>query len=482
MTGNKHLTRREYLQKTAVLALGTGVSGCDMSSPKTTPANGRRQASSESSAYDNGSVPISQSGWATPPNEFADYPMLEGDIDADIAIVGAGLAGASLALHLTEAGVKVAVLEAHQPGWGASGRNAGHVLPTLKDINLINGFADGGRRFLEAFREHHTIPFDLSEKYGISCDSAQLGYLNMCSGVDSYEEQKKAAAFWKEQQGQQIAFLDTADMQRFTGSSYYPYGVLYESGGRINPYQFTNGMIAAAVDQGALVFGNSEALSINKNNKRWQVSSENGSVTAAQVVFCTNAYPGSIAPSLGNNFYPLTAYALSTQPLSKEALEVINPGRATLSQAPVSLNPFIIDEHNRIIMSSIPRASSPEDSERHFQDNLAWIHRTWPESKALNIKLEHYWTGRVALRDREFPGVFGLDKGVYGLMHFNAWGNVMAPLMGKLLAQGLQADRMDQLPFPLEKPTPVAMPAKQDILIRKLLIPAARIGQKFNIL
>src|SRR5262245_6578467 len=59
-------------------------------------------------------------------------PPLDGDRSVSVAIVGAGFTGLSAALHLAEAGVDVAVLEAHEPGWGASGRNGGQVNPGLK--------------------------------------------------------------------------------------------------------------------------------------------------------------------------------------------------------------------------------------------------------------------------------------------------------------------------------------------------------------
>lgn len=100
----------------------------------------------------------------------------------------------------------------------------------------------------------------------------------------------------------------------------------------------------------------------------------------------------------------------------------------------------------------------------------------------MKIEPGAYWTGRVALRDREFPGAFDLGNGIFGLMHFNAWGNVMAPLMGKLLAEGLASDELDRLPFPLEKPEPVSSPAKQAFIIRHMLIPAARMGQRLGVI
>ena len=146
----------------------------------------------------------------------------------------------------------------------------------------------------------------------------------------------------------------------------------------------------------------------------------------------------------------------------------------------IDLNPFIVDGHNRIVTASIPSRSRPADAQWHFQQHLKWIHRTWPETRDVPVELEAYWTGRVAMREREFPGMYQLNSGIYGLMHFNAWGNVMAPLMGRSLAQAIASDRPDQLPFPIVKPDAIANPGKQEFLIRSLMIPAARIAQDFG--
>ena len=200
--------------------------------------------------YERGAVPVGSSGWTKPQGVSPAYPRLAAAIDTDVVVVGAGLAGSSLALHLAEAGVKTVVLEARQPGWGASGRNAGHVLPILKDLKVLETFPDGGRRFLEAFRDHHTIPFDLATKHGIDCDAVRSGYLHGMTSRRSFEKFLADSAWIEELDMQKVIPLAGAEMETATGSRRYPYGVLYENGGRVNPYLFTNGMIAAAVRHG----------------------------------------------------------------------------------------------------------------------------------------------------------------------------------------------------------------------------------------
>ena len=480
------MRRRDCLKGCAALVAGAAIPGCrgDEQSGDTAPlrAESESAAPDDAALYEQGATPLGSSGWTSPSGVLPGYPPLEGDLDADVAVVGAGLAGSSVALHLAEAGLSVVVLESRQPGWGASGRNAGHVAPTLRDVAVIRRFPDGGKAFLELFREHHRITFDLARKHAIACDAAQAGYLHATDRARVFEKLKAASEFWRREQGQEVEWLEGSAMKAMTGSDYYPFGVLYRSGGRVNPYLLTNGLIAAAVRHGVRVFGGTAAIGLGRAGDRWRVTAATGSVVASRVVFCTNAYPTSVVPQFANNFYPLTAYALCTTPLPVAAREIVMPGGAPLAQEPVDLNPSLVDEHGRIVTASIPSTSRAQDAAWHFQSHLAWIHRTWPQTRDMEIQLDRYWTGRVALRDEEFPGAFQLEPGVLGLMHFNAWGNVMAPLMGMALARALAADRLDTLPFPLVRPSPVSNPGKQDLVIRKLLIPAARVAQRFGII
>lgn len=436
----------------------------------------------EDREFAKGTVSISRSGWTRPQGLATQWPILSEDLSADVLVIGAGLAGASLALHLAEAGIAVCVLEARQPGWGASGRNAGHVLPILRDLQLFDRFPDRGRAFLEQFREHHTIPYDLSARHGIDCDAERSGYINGMKTEKAFRRFQREFAYLEEHGLQRLVTVGEAEMKRRTGSDVYPFGVIFEDGGRVNPFLFTNGMIDTAAWLGARVHGDSEALTMEPVLGQWRVRTAHGSVLANRVVYCTNAYPGNIQPALRKAFYPLTAYALTTRPLPPEALDIVMPGGGTFAQAPIDLNPLVRDRHDRLILSSIPRVRHAQNAQWHFRSQLRWIHRTWPETRSLNIELDDYWTGRVALRKAQFPGVFELERGVFGLMYFNAWGNVMAPLMGKLLAEGLVRDDMASLPFPIEPLERVLFGRKHDILIRRLMIPAARTLQRLGLI
>ena len=72
--------------------------------------------------------------WAHTAPPAPECPILDGAACCEVAVVGAGFTGLSAALHLAEAGVDVRVVEAGEPGWGASGRNGGQVNPGWKAL------------------------------------------------------------------------------------------------------------------------------------------------------------------------------------------------------------------------------------------------------------------------------------------------------------------------------------------------------------
>lgn len=436
----------------------------------------------EHGEWEGGTVPVSRSGWTAPQGLAPAWSALEDDVEADVAIVGAGLAGASLCLHLAEAGIRACLLEARQPGWGASGRNAGHVLPILRTVKPLAAFPGGGKAFLDAFREHRTIPYDLARRYAIDCDAVRSGYVNGMRSARARDAFLRTNHFLDELGLQDLVPISTAEMKARTGSDAYPFGVLYPDGGRINPYLFTNGMVAAASGLGARIHGDSEAQSIQPEGKRWRVRCAHGSVVADRVVFCTNAYPTEVEPAFAHGFHPLTAYGIATKPLPAAARALIMPGGGTFAQAPLDINPLVRDRHDRLILSSIPRVGHASDADWHFASQLRWLHRTWPAARDMRIEVDRYWTGRVAMTKSQFPGFFELQPGVFGLMYFNAWGNVMAPLLGSLVAEAIARDDPASLPLPITQPEPVSSPRKYEVIIARLLLPAARTAQRLGLL
>jgi glycine/D-amino acid oxidase-like deaminating enzyme len=109
--------------------------------------------------------------WTGPPAD--PQPPLEGEARADVAVVGGGLTGLATALALREAGVDVAVVERDFCGSGASGRNAGHLTPTIgKDLpTLVRVFGEARASAFARFADRAVgCAEELIGRHAIDCD------------------------------------------------------------------------------------------------------------------------------------------------------------------------------------------------------------------------------------------------------------------------------------------------------------------------
>ena len=95
-------------------------------------------------------TPYVKTYYAHSANPAPARPALQGDVECDVCVLGAGFSGISTALHLAEKGLKVVVLEAAKVGWGASGRNGGQI---------INGYSRDFDAILSRYGE--TVANDL---------------------------------------------------------------------------------------------------------------------------------------------------------------------------------------------------------------------------------------------------------------------------------------------------------------------------------
>src|ERR1700741_2820652 len=123
-------------------------------------------------------VPWPNSLWAAVTPAGADLPELTGAQAADVVVIGAGFTGLSTALHLREAGVDVAIVEAMEPGWGASGRNNGQGSPTLSRVDpeeRVARHGAPGERLVALLRDSSSTLFVVISRSQLNSEQEQTG-------------------------------------------------------------------------------------------------------------------------------------------------------------------------------------------------------------------------------------------------------------------------------------------------------------------
>ena len=399
---------------------------------------------------------IANSLWTATANRVPDYPALSGNHTADVAVIGGGFTGLSAALHLAEAGVAVTLIEAQQPGWGASGRNGGQVNVGPKDrpSTVIAKFGqERGARMLALTGNAADLVFDLIARHGIQCDAIRPGWLRAAHTDKTLRELHQLAREWQDM-GADVVPLDRAEMAHLTGTDAYLGGLIDTRGGNLHPLNFALGLAEAAERQGATLYGLSPVEKIDRQARGYKVRTANGIVTADKVLICTNAYTNDLEKPLGKALLPVRSVQVATKPLSDNLRASILPDRHALSDARRLLLYFRLDADGRFLMGG--RGTYNDGSTRRQIDRLKRVTADmFPQLS--DTEWEYSWGGFVALTRDHYPHLDELAPGLMAGVGYNGRGVAIATAMGTVLAKWAQGGPNADLDFPISPLPPLPL-------------------------
>lgn len=378
-------------------------------------------------------------------------PALAGKVQADVAVIGGGLTGLSTALHLAELGAKVALLEAEEPGWGASGRNGGQVNPGLKhdpDVVERDFGADLGRRMNAFAGAAPQFVFDLIERHGIRCEARRNGTLRAAIRA-KHAAQVHASAEQLARRGVPVDLLEGSRLELATGTTHYRVAMLDRRGGDVNPLSLARGLARAAIGAGADVFGGTRALGMQKVGAKWQVQTAAGRVCAPHVVLATNGYTGDLWPNLRRSLVPVFGAIAATAALAEPIASAVMPSRAVLYESATVTVYYRVDAGGHLLIGGRgpPREISAASAIPHLID---YARKLWPELG--EARWTHAWGGRLAMTQDHYPHIHELAEGVLACLGYNGRGVAMSTAMGAQLARRIvkPADEFDMPITPMK--------------------------------
>ena len=268
---------------------------------------------------------------ATSPVEAFRQHRLEGDLHADVAIVGGGYCGLSTALHLAESGRSVILLEAEDIGHGASGRNGGQVNPGLRlaEPQIVDRVGTRGKGLFRLGDEATDFLAELIRRKNLQCNFTRPGVIRLAhteTAMRRFEAFHRACS----DRGVETRLLARNAVETLVGTRRYIGGLLDPRGGSVHPLALVRELARVAQEAGARLFTKSPALSLSAVGDRWKVATPHGSVTAPHVVVATNAYTEGLVPSLARSLLPVNNFQIATEPISQEQADSILPGGQTV--------------------------------------------------------------------------------------------------------------------------------------------------------
>ena len=338
--------------------------------------------------------------------------MLDEDLTVDVAIVGAGIAGAATAYHLARAGARTCVVEARTVAEAASGRNAGFLLAGVAENFVAASRRYGERNALRIwwFTAHNQeLVREIVAREKIACDLAWNGSIQIAGDDAEWVEVRESA----ERLAREGIKVRTVPSEC---------AAVYEQDGELHPVRYVRGLARAAIALGARVHERSRATTLSAS----EVRTERARIRAGAVVVCTNAYSGHLVPL---RVRPVRGQMLATAPVSRRVFDrpaYANRGFRYWRQR----------ADGRILVGGWRDTAVDEEvgeEERTtalIQDRLERFLR----EHAPEAVVTHRWAGTMGFSHDALPYVGELDSGVYVNAGFTGHGMAFATATAELVA------------------------------------------------
>jgi gamma-glutamylputrescine oxidase len=382
---------------------------------------------------------------------------LQGRVNADICVIGAGLAGLSAALELRAKGYSVSVIEAKTVGWGASGRNGGQaIVGYASDEAIESQFAlEDCKRAWNITVEALQLIRDRIAEHKIECDFVP-GYMSMAVNEKKGRQLAQATIDTQKRYGYEMQTIAAPDIKNWIASDRFHSGAFDPQSGHLHPLKYTLGLADAARAAGVQFFENSPVVEVVRGAKPL-VKTAQGEVACNFIVLAGNvyldAYGKAVAPELNKRIMPVGTYIVATESMGKERADALIRQRAAVCDTNFVLDYFRPTADHRMLFGGRVSysAATPFNLIASMRKRMLDV---FPQLSDLEVP--YAWGGFVDITMNRGPDFGRLGNNIYYLQGFSGHGLALTGMAGKLVAESIagQAERFDLLarikhhPFP----------------------------------
>ena len=390
--------------------------------------------------------------WHDSAPAFAGGTLLPASVD--MAVIGGGFTGLGAARRLAMAGRKVAVFEAQTVGFGASGRNGGHLNNGLAHSYLAARAAFGPERaqaMWRAFDDGIDRIAQIIAEEGIDCDFRLAGKLKLASKPAHMDSIARNYEAIRAEVDPDTELLTRADLAGEIGSDIFHGAMLQKRSAMMHMGRFVTGLAQAAARHGAKIAENTHVTALSGDDGAWRLDTPRGPVTARQVLVATGAYTGAVLPWFRRRLVPVGSFLIATRPLSEAEARSIMPGNRTCVNSMNIGNYWRLSPDNRLIFGGRARFSARSDQRSDAKAGAilrAAMLRVFPQ--LAGVAVDHCWGGLVDMTADRYPRA-GKAGGLWYAMGYSGHGAQLATHLGETVADQMMGLRdgnpFDHLPW-----------------------------------
>ena len=384
------------------------------------------------------------SWYAASAPQIGSFPRLEGEVDADVCIVGGGFTGLSSAIHLRDKGYRVVLLEAERVAWGASGRNGGHCSSGQRadqeDLEERVG-KEQARRLWDLGLEAVDTVVGLVERFNIDCE-LKSGDLHVAAKRSHAEELKSyAEKLQRDYEYGAARYIERKELEQMTSSRRFHAGLFDSRARHLHPLKYALGLAEAARDLGAEIYEDSRVTGY-KEGEHVTVKTARGSVRARFMILACNGYLEHLSKPLAGKIMPINNFVLATEPLGEDKARSLIRDDCAMSDSLFVINYWKLSQDWRLLFGG------GESYSRRFPADIQGLVRkcmlgVYPELE--DVKIDYAWGGTLAITMSRMPHFGRLSRNVFYAHGYSGHGITIASLAGKLLAEAISgtAERFD---------------------------------------
>ncbi len=348
----------------------------------------------------------------------------------DLLVIGAGYTGLSAALAAHDAGATVCVIDAGQPGAGASTKNGGmvgaHPRFSWDILSARFGSETADNVFAEA-----TLALgwakDLVERERIECDWQQTGRIQLAWTEKHFENQKRLVQALSEKSEVHAELVARENLSDDIKTEKYFGGIRLRQHAAVNPAKYHDGLVAAVLNRGIIVAGQTPATGWTRVGTEFKIVTPRGAIKASKVILATNGYTPAAFRWHQRRVFPLPSYLIATEQLPIELINELAPGGRMMVETRARHSYFRLSPDGTRILWGGRAAMVPMDLATAAARLKGTMVEVWPELE--DVALSHIWTGNTGYSFAHMPHV-GEHDGIHYAMGFSGSGTVLAPYLG----------------------------------------------------